>query len=150
MLVAWRYRKREHSLIQKFDPRAWLIFYACFLFSTLAFWDVRFLLPLWLIALFVVFTSGVTWKEMRRAFLFIIWFVILFVVLTFLTGRGGSELYGKEHLLRRLVGPFSIFGWRPTLDVTLERAFFAVSQLVRVSSIAVMTVLIPYSLDPAV
>src|SRR5512138_3113533 len=150
MLVAWRYRKRHNSLIQKFDPRAWLIFYACFLFSTLAFWDVRFLLPLWLLAIFVVLTSGVTWKEMRRAFLFIIWFVILFAFLTFLTGRGGSELYGKEHLIRRLVAPFSIFGWTPTLDVTLERAFFAVSQLVRVSSIAVMTVLIPYSLDPAV
>ncbi len=150
MLVAWRYRKREHSLIQRFDPRAWLIFYACFLFSTLAFWDVRFLVPLWLLAMLVLFTSGVTWREMRRAFLFIIWFVILFAFLTFLTGRGGSELYGKEHLIRRLVAPFSIFGWTPTLDVTLERAFFAVSQLVRVSSIAIMTVLIPYSLDPAV
>ncbi len=150
MLVAWRYRKRPHSFIQKFDPRAWLIFYACFLFATLAFWDVRFLLPLWLLALFVVFTSGVQWKEMRRAFLFIIWFVILFAFLTFLTGRGGAKLYGKEHLLRRLVAPFTILGWRPTLDVTLERAFFAVSQLIRVSSIALMTVLIPYSLDPAV
>ena len=74
MLVAWRYRKRENSFIQKFDPRAWLIFYACFLVSTLAFWDIRFLLPFWLIALFVLFTSGVTWKEIRRAFLFIIWF----------------------------------------------------------------------------
>ncbi len=150
MLVAWRYRKRENSLIQKFDPRAWLIFYACFLFATLAFWDVRFLLPFWLLAMFTLFTSGVKWKEIRRAFLFIIWFVTLFAFLTFLTGRGGSELYGKEHLIRRLVAPFSIFGWTPTLDVTVERAFFAVSQFVRVSSIAIMTVLIPYSLDPAV
>lgn len=37
----------------------------------------------------------------------------------------------------------------PVLKVTVERAFFAVSQLVRVSSIAVMTILIPYSLNPA-
>jgi energy-coupling factor transport system permease protein len=35
------------------------------------------------------------------------------------------------------------------LKITVERAFFAVSQLVRVSSIAVMTILIPYSLNPA-
>jgi len=149
MLVPWRYRKRENSLIQKFDPRAWLIFYACFLFSTLAFWDVRFLLPFWILSLFVLFTSGVTWKEIRRAFLFILGFVFFFAILTFLTGRGGSELYAEEHLIRQFQAPFSILGWTPTLNVTVERAFFAVTQLVRVSSIAIMTILIPYSLNPA-
>src|SRR5512135_542729 len=111
MLVAWRFRKRPRSLIQWFDPRAWLIFYACFLVSTLAFWDIRFLLPFWLLAMFILLTSGVKWMEMRRAFLFIIWFVILFAFLTFLTGRGGSEVYGQEHLIRRLTAPFSMFGW---------------------------------------
>jgi energy-coupling factor transport system permease protein len=150
MLVAWRYRKRENSFIQSFDPRAWLIFYACFLFSTLAFWDIRFQLPLWLIALFVLLTSGVTWKEIRRPFLFLIWFVIFFAILTFLTGRGGSEIYEQEHLIRQFRAPFSIFGWTPTLSITVERAFFALCQMVRVSSLVIMTVLIPYSLDPAV
>jgi energy-coupling factor transport system permease protein len=149
MLVPWRYRKREHSFIQRFDPRAWLIFYACFLFSTLAFWDIRFLFPFWIISLFVLFTSGVTWKEIRRAFLFILGFVFFFSILTFLTGRGGSELYAQEHLIRQFKAPFSIFGWIPTLNVTVERAFYAVTQLVRVSSIAIMTILIPYSLNPA-
>ncbi|MCC6500541.1 MAG: energy-coupling factor transporter transmembrane protein EcfT [Anaerolineales bacterium] len=148
MLVAWRYRNRK-SLIQSFDPRAWLIFYACFLVSTLAFWDVRPLLFFFTLAMFVLFTSGVTWKEMRRAFLFIIGFVVFFAILTFLTGRGGSELYGQEHLIRQYKASFSILGWTPTLDVTVERAFYAVSQLVRVSSIAVMTILIPYSLNPS-
>ena len=150
MLVAWRYRKRPNSFIQSFDPRAWLIFYACFLFCTLSFWDVRFLLPLFAIALFVLFTSGVKWHEIRRAFLFIVGFVIVFAFLTFLTGRGGSELYGQEHMLRQLKAPFSIFGWVPTLNITVERAFFAVSQFARISSLAIMTILIPYSLDPAV
>lgn len=149
MLVSWRYRKRENSFIQKFDPRAWLIFYACFLFATLSFWDVRFLIPFFVIAFFVLFTSGVTWKEIRRAFLFIIAFVFFFAMLTFLTGRGGSELYGEEHLIREFKASFTILGWTPTLKITAERAFFAVSQLVRVSSIAIMTILIPYSLDPA-
>jgi len=149
MLVSWRYRKRKNSFIQKFDPRAWLIFYACFLFATLSFWDVRFLLPFFIIAFFVLFTSGVTWKEIRRAFLFIIGFVIFFAVLTFLTGRGGTELYGEEHLIREFKASFSILGWTPALKITAERLFFAVSQLVRVSSIAIMTILIPYSLDPS-
>jgi energy-coupling factor transport system permease protein len=149
MLVAWRYRKRENSLIQKFDPRAWLIFFACFFISTLVFWDIRFLLFFWFIALFVLFTSGVKWWEIRRSFLFIIGFIFFFAILTFLTGRGGSELYTEEHLIRQLRAPFSIFGWTPTLNITIERAFYAVTQLVRVSSIAIMTILIPYSLNPA-
>jgi len=148
MLVAWRYRPRK-SFIQSFDPRAWIIFFLCFMFSTLAFWDVRFLSPFFIIALFVLFTSGVKWHEVRRAFLFIIGFITFFALLTFLTGRGGEEVYAQEHLLRQFKAPFSILGWSPTLDITVERAFFAVSQFVRVVSIAIMTILIPYSLNPA-
>jgi energy-coupling factor transport system permease protein len=149
MLIAWRYRKRENSFIQSFDPRAWVIFYACTLVSTLSFWDVRFLLPFLVIAMFVLLTSGVKWHEMRRAFLFIVCFVFFFAVLTFLTGRGGTEVYKHEHLIREFRASFSILGWTPVLKVTVERAFFAISQLVRVTSIAVMTILIPYSLNPA-
>ncbi len=148
MLVAWKYRPRR-SLIQWFDPRAWLIFYGCFLVSTLAFWDIRFLLFFWVIALFVLFTSGVKWVEIRRAFLFILGFVFFFAILTFLTGRGGAEVYGEEHLIRQYKASFSILGWTPTLDVTVERSFYAATQLIRVSSIAIMTVLIPYTLNPA-
>lgn len=149
MLVAWRYRRRKNSLIQSFDPRAWIIFFGCFLVSVLSFWDVRFLLPFLGLALFILFTSGVKWHEVRRAFLFIIGFIFFFAILTFLTGRGGTELYGAEHLIHEFRAPFSILGWIPVLKVTVERAFFAVSQLVRVSSIAIMTILIPYSLNPA-
>jgi energy-coupling factor transport system permease protein len=149
MLVAWRYRKRANSLIQWFDPRAWIIFYLCFLFSTLAFWDVRFLLFFFVISLIVLLTSRVQWREIRRAFLFIIGFVFFFAILTFLTGRGGTELYKQEHLIRELRAPFSLLGWTPALRITVERAFFGVSQFVRVFSIAIMTILIPYSLNPA-
>lgn len=148
MLVTWRYRERK-SLIQWFDPRAWLIFYGCNLAATLFFWDLRFLTPFLVIALVVLFTSGVTWKEIRRAFLFIIGFIFFFSFLTFLTGRGGMEVYEQEHLIRRLSASFTLFGWRPTLDITVERSFFAVSQLARVFSIAIMTILIPYSLNPS-
>ena len=65
MLVAWRYRKRPNSFIQSFDPRAWLIFFACFLFSTLAFWDVRYLLPFFLFAIFTLLTSGFARSQAR-------------------------------------------------------------------------------------
>ena len=149
MLVAWRYRDRPGSLIQRFDSRAWIIFYVCFLFSTLAFWDVRFLSFFFVVSVVVLLSSGVRWREIRRAFLFIIGFVLFFAILTFLTGRGGTEVYEQEHLIRELRASFSIFGWTPSLKITLERAFFGVSQFARVFSIAIMTILIPYSLNPA-
>jgi energy-coupling factor transport system permease protein len=148
MLVTWRYRKRK-SLIQWFDPRAWIIFYGCFLASTLFFWDIRFLLPFLAISVIVLLTSGVTWKEIRRAFMFIIGFIFIFTFLTFLTGRGSSEVYAQEHIIREFRASFSILGWTPVLRVTVERAFFAVSQFARVFGIAVMTILVPYSLDPS-
>ena len=148
MLVAWRYRKRK-SLIQWFDPRAWLIFFLCFMACTLLFWDLRYLSVFLTIALVSVFTSGIKWREMYRAWLFIGGFVIFFTLLTFLTGRGGIEVYSKEHWITRLSVPFTLFGWKPTVNVTIERSFFALSQMVRVFSIASMTILIPYSLNPA-
>ena len=147
MLVTWRYRKRK-SLIQSFDPRAWIIFYACFLGSTLLFWDLRVLAFFLVIALAAVFTSGIKWHEMARAWLFMGGFIVLFSLLTFLTGRGGMELYTQEHLITSLKAPFTLFGWRPALDITIERSIYALSMLVRVFSIASMTILIPYSLNP--
>jgi energy-coupling factor transport system permease protein len=148
MLVTWRYRQRN-SLIQKFDPRAWLTFYGCFLVSTLFFWDIRFLAPFLLIAVVTLITSGMSWKELRRPLLFIGGFVTVFAILTFLTGRGGTEVYKEEHILRTLQANFKILGWQPTLKITIERLFFALSQFVRVFSISIMTILIPYSLNPA-
>jgi energy-coupling factor transport system permease protein len=148
MLVAWRYRQRG-SLIQSLDPRAWWIFYACFLASTLLFWDARYLAVFAAVALFWVLTSRVPWRESRRAWLFIGMFILFFAVLTLLTGRGGMEVYSQEHLVKKLQAPFTLFGWRLTINITIERAFWAFSQLLRVFSLASMTILIPYSLNPA-
>jgi energy-coupling factor transport system permease protein len=148
MLVTWRYRER-HSLIQSFDPRAWLIFFVLYLCATLVFWDFRYLCGLLAIALLVIFTSGIRWSEMYRAWLFIGGFIIFFSLLTFLTGRGGMELYSKEHMLAVYKAPFSIFSWTPTLAISAEKTMFAFSMLIRVFSLASMTILIPYSLNPA-
>ena len=148
MLVTWRYRKRD-SLVQSFDPRAWIIFYAFYLSATLVFWDVRYLSVLLFIALLSIFTSGVRWNEMYRAWLFIGGFIIFFSLLTFLTGRGGMELYTKEHLLASFQAPFSLLGWVPTLNISAEKSMFALGMLVRVFSLASMTILIPYCLNPA-
>jgi len=148
MLVTWRYKPRK-SLIQSFDPRAWLIFYACFLACTVLFWDLRYQAALFLITLITILTSGIKFNEMKRAWIFIIGFVIFFSLLTFLTGRGGVELYTEEHVITRLAANFTILGWRPTLTISAEKIMYALSMLVRVFSLASMTILIPYSLNPA-
>jgi energy-coupling factor transport system permease protein len=59
------------------------------------------------------------------------------------------EVYQTEHLISRLEAPFTIFGWQPAIEITVERTVFAISQFVRVFSLAAMTVLIPYSINPA-
>ena len=148
MLVTWRYKPRK-SLIQSFDPRAWIIFYACFLAATVLFWDFRYQAALFILTMITVLTSGIKFSEMKRAWIFIGGFVIFFSLLTFLTGRGGVELYKEEHLISRLAANFTILGWRPTLTITAEKIMYAVTMLVRVFSLASMTILIPYSLNPA-
>jgi len=148
MLVTWRYRDRN-SIVQKFDPRAWLIFYVCFLVSTLMFWDLRYLAFFLALALLSLYGSRIQFREMYRALIFILGFVTFFAFLTFLTGRGGMEVYTEEHTIRTILAPFTIFGWQPTLTITVERIFFAISQLFRVFSIAIMTIIIPYSLNPS-
>lgn len=148
MLVTWKYRERK-SFIQSFDPRAWIIFYAGYLVGSVLFWDLRIQAGFFLLALLVVVTSGITWTETRRAWLFIGGFVIFFAFLTFLTGRGGIEFYEEEHVIRQFQADFTLFGWRPTLTITVERSVFAITQLFRVFGLASMTILIPYSLNPA-
>ena len=123
MLVTWRYRPRK-SIIQSFDPRAWIIFFGCYLASTLLFWDLRYLSFFLLLALIVLFTSGIRWKEIRKAMLFIGGFILFFSFLTFLTGRGGMELYAEEHVLRELKASFHILGWQPSLLISAERPCF--------------------------
>jgi energy-coupling factor transport system permease protein len=117
--------------------------------STLLTWDLRLLLPLCVLAITAVFTSGVRWYEWRRAWMFMGAFVLFFSVLTFLTGRGGMEVYAQETEIAHLRAPFTLLGWRPSVKITVERTVFALSQLVRVFSVASLTLLIPYSLNPA-
>jgi energy-coupling factor transport system permease protein len=113
------------------------------------FWDLRYLAFFLALALLSLYGSRIQFREMYRALIFILGFVTFFAFLTFLTGRGGMEVYTEEHTIRTISAPFTIIGWQPTLTITVERIFFAISQLFRVLSIAIMTIIIPYSLNPS-
>ncbi len=148
MLVTWRYRDRG-SPLQSFDPRAFLIFYACFAASTLLFWDVRYQAVFFATACVFIGLARLRWAEAGRAWVFMGGFILVFSLLTFLTGRGGRELYQEEHLIRQFQAGFTVLGWTPTLKVTQERSLYALAMLLRVCSLASMTILIPYTLNPA-
>jgi energy-coupling factor transport system permease protein len=110
---------------------------------------MRYLAVFFGIALFFVFTSGVSWKESKRAWLFIGGFITFFAVLTFLTGRGGMEFYETETVMKVIQFDFSFIGWTPVMTLTAEKASYAISMVLRVLSIAAITILIPYTLNPA-
>ncbi|MDT7883824.1 MAG: energy-coupling factor transporter transmembrane component T [Thermoflexus sp.] len=148
MLVTWPYRRRG-SFLEAFDPRARLLAALSLMLSTLFFWDVRVLAGLWGLALLYFRLNRLTWRETRRAWLFTGFVAFVFVFITFLTGRGGFEVYQTERLLARLTLPISLFGWTPAIPITVERLFFALSQMCRMGTVITAAILIPYTLDPS-
>lgn len=150
MLIAWRYRERD-TIVQRLDPRARIIFMLAMLFSVIQFWDLRILLGFLGIAVLQFLLARLTWRETRRAWILISIIILIMTTLTFLTGRGGvQDAYTEEHLIRRL-GPLSlpIVGWQISLNITVEKTIFAISQLVRMYTITVMAITIPYTVDPS-
>lgn len=150
MLIAWRYRERN-TIIQRLDPRARIIFMLVMLFSIVQFWDLRILLLFLGIAVLQYALARLTWRETRRAWILVSFIILFMTILTFLTGRGGVEYaYHEEHLIRRL-GPLSvpIFGWQISLNITAEKTIFALSQLIRMYTITIMAITIPYTVNPS-
>ena len=150
MLIAWRYRERD-TIIQRLDPRARILFMLAMLFSVIQFWDLRIELVFLGIAVAQYALARLTWRETRRAWILVSFIILFMTILTFLTGRGGVEYaYYEEHLIRRL-GPLSlpIVGWQISINITAEKSIFAVSQLVRMYTITIMGLTIPYTVDPS-
>jgi len=154
MLVAWKYRPRN-TIIQRLDPRARLIFLACLFaaFSIAQIWDVRLLLPLFALSLFLYFLARIEWKDIRRAWAFILILVVFIVgINALIAGRGGPAEVLEEHspvLWQAWIGiPATTWGF--TITITVVKAFFAVTQIVRMLTMAILAIPIPYTMDPAV
>ncbi len=142
MLATWSYKERD-TLIQRLDSRARIIFVGCLTLATVLIWDARLLLiPLGL-ALAQLLLARLTWRETRRFWLTIGFFIVLLTLLTLLTGRGGVGVYSAEHPLWRV----SILGLPFTISA--ERLAFAVSQLMRLFAMAMLAVVVPFTIHPA-
>jgi energy-coupling factor transport system permease protein len=147
MLVTWKYRPRG-SVVETFDPRARWIFSFLILFSLTQFWDVRFLLFFLTIVVVQYVLARVTWAETKRAWIFILIFVVGIVALnTLFTGRGGTtEVLGGGHILWRT--EWRILGLDIHPTITVERVWFAMSQVVRMLSISGLFLIVPYTMNP--
>jgi energy-coupling factor transport system permease protein len=149
MLVTWKYRQRN-SLMEQIDPRARWIFSLLFLFSVTFFWDARFLLFFFVIAVLWFIASGVSFYESRagwRLVLILLFFMI--VVNTILTGGGAGGVVPPGGTLAFPDGiPLPFTDRVIHFGLTYERIWFAITQVMRILSISGMFLIIPYSMDP--
>jgi len=142
MLVAWKYKERG-TFYQSFDPRARLIFILVFLFTIINFWDIRYMLCFFAIAVLQYASSRVTFRESRGAWFILAPVLVLLTLFTFLTGRSGEGVYDTKTLITE----WHIFKF--TIPVMVENTTFAIAQLIRLFSMALVAVSIPYTLDPS-
>ena len=146
MLVAWNYRYRN-SPMDHIDPRARFIFSFAVLFAATSTWNPNILFAVFLIAITWYSLGRLTWKDTRLGWLMIsIMLFTMIVVNTIITGGGaggvvppGGQLVWPEGLL--------IFGKYLNVGLTVERLWFAVSQLMRILSISLVFIMIPYTMD---
>jgi energy-coupling factor transport system permease protein len=149
MLVAWRYRFRN-SFLETLDPRARWITSFFVLFAIIQFWDVRFLLFFFAFSMTQYFLSRLTWKETRRAWLFILFLVVVIIGLNaILTGRGGpGSVLASSHIIWEVTWEVPVFGWPIHPTLTVEKSVFAFTQMVRMLSITTLFFIIPWTQDP--
>jgi energy-coupling factor transport system permease protein len=154
MLVSWKYRPRD-TFIQRLDPRSRLIFLACIIMALTipSIWDIRIILPLFLLTLTLYLLAQIEWKDVRRVWMFIFFLVFFIVGLNaILFGRGGPNSVINDTSAPLFIIPLYLPAttWGFTIEITLVRLVFAATQMLRMLSMAVLAIPIPYTMDPNV
>jgi energy-coupling factor transport system permease protein len=143
MIATWSYKDRD-TLIQRLDPRTRLVGVVALTLAVVFIWDLRFLLIPFVLALLQLRLAKLTWRELRRFWLFAGFIFLLLTLLTLLTGRGGLGVITIEHVIwRGQIGPWAV-------EMSKERLMFAASQLVRIFTMAALAVVLPFTINPAV
>lgn len=152
MLVTWKYRPRN-TIIQRLDPRTRLIFFVCVILALTIpdIWDIRIILPLLAVSLTLYFLARIEWKDVRRVWLTMSILVLFIVGLNgMLSGRGGpssvTNLPSPVVFEVPIKIPFTDIGW--DIPVTVSKLWFAITQVTRMFTMAILVIPIPYSMDP--
>jgi energy-coupling factor transport system permease protein len=149
MLVTWKYRPRN-TFIQRLDPRTRLIFMVCIIFALTIpdIWDYRIILPLLFVSLTLFLLARIEWKDVKRAFLYI--FILVFFIVGLnglLSGRGGPSSVTNIPSPVLFTIPI-VPGWGWIVAVTVSKAWFALNQMTRMLTMALLAIPIPYTMDP--
>ncbi|MBN1264707.1 MAG: energy-coupling factor transporter transmembrane protein EcfT [Anaerolineales bacterium] len=151
MLVVWKYIPRN-SLIESFDPRARWFTSFLLMFAIIQYWNFNFLIVFLLISITQLLLTKLTWKELRRPLIFMFVLVVVIIGLNaMLSGRGGPgdvQAMTPHYYWQKPIR-IPVFGWTLNLSITAEKAFFAITQMTRMFSIALMFIIIPYTMNPA-
>jgi len=152
MLASWRYRPRD-TFIQRLDPRTRLLFLFSVIFGLTIpeIWDYRIILPLFALSLTLYFMARIEWKDVRRAWIYILILVVVIVGLNgLLSGRGGPSSVVQVVTPTLFEVPFYIPGtqWGFSVPVTISKSWFALVQMTRMLSMAILAIPIPYTMDP--
>jgi energy-coupling factor transport system permease protein len=146
MLVSWYYRNRKIPKVN-IDPRARFIFSFAVLFSATTTWNPNILFAVFVIAITWYSLGRLTWKDTRLGwFMISIMLFTMIVVNTIITGGGAGGVVPEGGQLIWPEGAV-IFGKHFNVGLTVERLWFAVSQLMRILSISLVFIMIPYTMD---
>jgi energy-coupling factor transport system permease protein len=95
--------------------------------------------------------ARIEWKDVRRAFLYI--FILVFFIVGLnglLSGRGGPSSVTSIPSPVLFQVPLKIPGtdWGWMVPVTVSKAWFALNQMTRMITMAILAIPIPYTMDP--
>jgi energy-coupling factor transport system permease protein len=152
MLATWKYRPRD-TFIQRLDPRTRFIFLFSVIFGLTIpeIWDYRIILPLFALSLTLYFMARIEWKDIKRAWIFIIVLVVFIVGLNgILSGRGGPDAVRQLESPTLFSIPFYIPGTQlgVSVPITINKLWFGLVQMTRMLTMAVLALPIPYTMDP--
>jgi energy-coupling factor transport system permease protein len=154
MLATWRYRPRD-TFIQRLDPRTRLIFLFSVIFGLTIpeIWDYRIIVPLFVLSLTLYFMARIEWRDIWRVWIFILVFVIVIVGMNgILSGRGGPDSVREVVSPTLFEVPFYIpfTEWGFSVPITISKVWFGVVQMIRMLSMAILAIPIPYTMAPDV
>lgn len=143
MLVTFKYRPRN-TFIQRLDPRTRLIFFLCVVLALTIpeIWDFRIILPLFFVSLTLYLLARIEWKDVKRVWPYM--FVLVFFIVGLnglLSGRGGPSS------VTNIPSPV-VFEVLWGIPITVSKMWFALTQITRMFTMAILVIPIPYTMDP--
>ena len=97
------------------------------------------------------FMTRLTWGETRRIWMFVTLLVVVIVGLNaLLSGRGGpgEVLQSTEHIIWDTNFTIPVVNWNFHPNITVNKLAFALTQIIRMLSSAVLFFIIPWTMDP--